>query len=81
MQALENAGRRSWVETYALCPKARSELNWGQAIMERISEHGIEQQRSVKASLLYVSIPIAIRCGGGLLYILLSFKRVGGPVP
>ena len=48
--------------------------------MERASEHGIEQQRSVKASLLYVSIPIAIRCGGGLLCILLPFKRIGGPV-
>jgi hypothetical protein len=23
MKALENAGRRSWVKTYPLCPKAR----------------------------------------------------------
>jgi hypothetical protein len=49
--------------------------------MERISAHGTEQQRIVKAALLCVSIPIAIRCGGGLLCLLLSFKRIGGPVP
>jgi hypothetical protein len=28
--------------------------------MERASEHGIEQQRKVKASLFYLGIPIAL---------------------
>jgi hypothetical protein len=30
MQALENAGRRSWVKTYPLCPKAHMDETGGE---------------------------------------------------